>query len=115
MLAGNEIDEVDDLASERAAHKLTYATVTGATIVERRSIMTTKRIEKQQKPHSCSKNTSSARLWTVELIHRLRCESKTRELSGGDGLCVCIADKFGLVCGKMLEHQRGEVAILAEM
>ena len=59
-----------------------YPMVTGAMIVESRSIITTKRIEKMQKPQSCGVRSSSTRLCTVELIQRRRWESSTRQLSG---------------------------------
>ena len=48
----------------------------------KRSIITTKRMEKQQKPQSCGRSMSSSRLWIVELIQRRRCESKTCHVSG---------------------------------
>lgn len=43
---------------------------------------TMNRIEKQQKPHRRSTKRSSARLWTVELIHRRRCDIRTFQSSG---------------------------------
>jgi len=49
---------------------------------------TTKRMEKQQKPQSLSTKMSSARLWTVELIHRRRCEMRTFQSSGAT-VCAC--------------------------
>ena len=51
-------------------------------MVPNRSMKTTKRIEKQQKPHRSLSQTNSAKLWMVELIHRRLCESSTDHVSG---------------------------------
>jgi hypothetical protein len=48
----DEVDKIADLPSAKPFDVRTYATVTGATIVDTRSMNTTKRIEKQQNPQS---------------------------------------------------------------
>ena len=69
-------------------------------MVESKSINTTKRILKQQNPHSWSKKTNSARLCTVELIHRRRCDSNTLAASGAT-VCACASlTNFVLYVGK---------------
>lgn len=52
-------------------------------------------IEKQQKPQSSGKITSSHKLWIVELIHRLR-------------------NELGLECGEVLQEERRQETIFTE-
>jgi hypothetical protein len=46
------------------------------------SIKITNCIEKQNVPHKSFTKISSIKLWIVELIQRLRCDNKTRNVSG---------------------------------
>lgn len=70
------------------------------TIVPSKSIKTKNRIEKQQKPNSSGNITSSHRLWTVELIHRRRCENKTRHDSGAIVCATACGQNLVLNVGK---------------
>lgn len=51
-------------------------------MVPSKSMKTTNRMLKQQKPHMLGRNMSSARLCTVELIHRRRCDRRIPQLCG---------------------------------
>ena len=70
------------------------------TTVPIRSTKTMNLIEKRQKPHSSGKNTSSQRLCTVELIHRLRWDNKTLHDSGAIVLAIASGVNFILNVGK---------------
>ena len=73
--------EIERVSTSQAMGQMsTY--VTGAIKVEARSMKTTNRIEKQQKPHIRSTKSNSERLWTVELIHRRRCDMRIFQSSG---------------------------------
>ena len=63
---------------------------------------TKNRIEKQQKPNSSGKKTSSHRLCTVELIHRRRCENSTRQDSGAMVCAMASGVNLVLNVGKCL-------------
>ena len=51
-------------------------------MVPKRSMKTTKRMLKQQNPQRSFSQTSSAKLWMVELIHRRLCDNRTLHVSG---------------------------------
>lgn len=54
----------------------------GSTTVPIKSINTENCMERQAMPQRSDTMTSSIKLWTVELIHRLRCDRSTVKLSG---------------------------------
>jgi hypothetical protein len=77
--------------------------------------MTTKRMEKQQKPQSCSRNTSSPRLWTVELDPATTLREQDLPVVGRDRVRLGVADELCLVKRKVLEEEGREVPIFSEM
>ena len=71
-------------------------------MVPNRSMKTTNLMLKQQKPHISLSQTSSAKLWIVELIHLLLWESRTLHVSGAAVLAYASGINLYDMVGKYL-------------
>ena len=74
----------------------------GRTRVPINSMNTTNCMLKQKVPHRSRTSTSSIRLWTVLLIHRLRCDSRTLNSSGTTVLQTACGTKTCFRLGNVL-------------